>query len=314
MAGPIKKSILVIAGPTASGKTDLAMSVQTNSVIINGDSQQLYKSFPCLSALPTVEQMCQKPHRLYGILEAHQKCDVAAWTQWVKDEIRKAHENEDLPIIVGGTGFYLNTLLEGISFIPDVPNEVRQKSHEIEQRLGLSKLYEDLQKFDPPLYATFKPNDQSRIIRAWCVYVATQTPLSTFQNGPKQGGIMDDFNVMILALSPSPRSELYARIDTRFVSMIKHGAIEEIQSFKKLDYYESLPAFRAIGAKEIDAYLMGKIGLEEAVALGQQKSRNYAKRQLTWIRNKLPNATLWGDFGDEKRSQEYLQSLLIHRT
>jgi tRNA dimethylallyltransferase len=311
MACSKKKQVLVIVGPTASGKSDLALNLSQKTHIINGDSQQLYKAFPCLSALPTVEQMNRKPHRLYGILDDNQKCSAAMWAQWVKDEITDAHVNDALPIIVGGTGFYLNILLEGMSLIPDVPEYVQQKGIRLEKEQGLGKLREDLKTFDPTLYATLKPNDRSRILRAWCVFTATRTPLSTFQSEPKKGGIWNDFSVILLAIFPAFRNELYSRIDTRFVNMIKNGAVQEIQAFNRHDHYESLPAFRAIGAAQIDAYLKQKISLEEAISLGQQKSRHYAKRQLTWIRNKLSYATVWNNFGEAKESQEYLESLLF---
>ncbi len=311
MGWPKKNKVFIITGPTASGKSDLALNLNQKKHIINGDSQQLYKAFPCLSALPTMEQMNRNPHRLYGILDEKQKCDATTWAQWVKNEIRDAHLNDALPIIVGGTGFYLNILLDGISVIPDVPEEVHHQGLKIEQELGLEKLREDLKTFDPALYVTLKPNDRSRILRAWCVFMATRIPLSTFQKEPKTGGIWDDFSVILLALLPASRNELYSRIDARFLNMIQNGAIEEVKTFNQQDQYEILPAFRAIGAAQIDAYLKQKISLEQAISIGQQKSRHYAKRQLTWIRNKLPSARVWTHFGDMRESQEYLESLVL---
>ena len=119
--------------------------------------------------------------------------------------------------------------------------------------------------------------------------------------------------MILLALLPASRAELYARINTRFLSMIKNGAIEEVKAFRRHEYYESLPAFRAIGAAQIDAYLMQKMSLDEAITIGQQKSRHYAKRQLTWIRNKLPYARIWNSFGDTKDSRDYFEKLLVDR-
>lgn len=274
-------TIFIIQGPTASGKSTLAldMAKHLDACIINADSMQLYKDLPILSAQPTREEQQQTPHRLYSILDSNQSCSAQQWRMMVQDILTQDAGNFKHFIITGGTGFYIKALIEGLSPIPNVPTTVRGALHTFLQQKGASALYNLLQQEDPMMAQKLVPQDTQRILRALEVYRYTGQSLLIWQNQQKKGALEEEF--FTITLMP-PREELYEKINTRVLRMLKEGVLEEI---KKLQGQYLYGCERTLGYKELQTYLEDKISLAEAIEKTQQKSRNYAKRQTTWLRH-----------------------------
>ena len=251
-------------------------------MIVNADSAQVYRDLPVLSAAPGDDDRARAEHRLYGVIDGAEPCSAADWAALARREIDDIHAQGKLPILVGGTGLYLRTLLDGIAPVPpidpDVRREVRDGSVEA-NRLRLSKL-------DPDAATRLKPGDSTRIARALEVVLSTERTLADWQRH-RQGGIGEAVSLRPLILLP-PRDWLRARCDQRFATMIEHGAIEEVQSLLKRNLDPKLPVMRAIGVREIAAFLNGETSREQAIALGQQATRQYAKRQYTWFAHQPP--------------------------
>jgi len=274
----------LIAGPTASGKSALALALaeQRNGVVINADSAQVYRDLPVLSAAPDERDFQRAPHRLYGIMDGSQPCSAADWAELARSEVKQAHEAQRLPILVGGTGLYLRTLLDGIAPVPEIDPDVRRqvRSAAVEQnRARLAEL-------DPGAAARLNAADTTRIARALEVVLSTGRTLAEWQSR-REGGIADEIALKPLLLLP-PRDWVYRSCDTRFEAMIDGGAIAEVEALLARGLPESLPVMRAIGVREIAAFLAGEIGREEMIRRGQQATRNYAKRQYTWFSHQSP--------------------------
>jgi tRNA dimethylallyltransferase len=269
--------LAVIAGPTASGKSALAMELarRTNGVIVNADSAQLYRDIPIISAAPTTAERAEVEHRLYGVRSGDEPCSAAEWAAMARDAIADIHQRGKLPILVGGTGLYLRTLLDGIAPVPPIHPEIRTQVRES----SVERNRAELERLDPHAAARIKPADTSRIARALEVVRSTGQPLSHWQQ-QKEGGIADTVELRPLVLLP-PRDWLYARCNERFCEMIKQGAVEEVHGLlaRKLD--PALPAMRAIGVSEIAAG-------DEMIVRGQLATRQYAKRQYTWFAHQPP--------------------------
>jgi tRNA dimethylallyltransferase len=269
--------LAVIAGPTASGKSALAMELarRTNGVIVNADSAQLYRDIPIISAAPTTAERAEVEHRLYGVRSGDEPCSAAEWAAMARDAIADIHQRGKLPILVGGTGLYLRTLLDGIAPVPPIHPEIRTQVRES----SVERNRAELERLDPDAAARIKPADTSRIARALEVVRSTGQPLSHWQQ-QKEGGIADTVELRPLVLLP-PRDWLYARCNERFCEMIKQGAVEEVHGLlaRKLD--PALPAMRAIGVSEIAAG-------DEMIVRGQLATRQYAKRQYTWFAHQPP--------------------------
>jgi len=278
--------VILIAGPTASGKTGLALKVadQKNDthIIINADSAQIYSHLPILSAQPTQEEMASIPHRLFGYLDGSKSWSAASWAKDAKHEIQSAHDMGKIPILVGGTGLYIRTLLDGIAPIPDIdPNiriEVRSMTNE--------ESYSQLQSADPFMAKALHPSDTTRIARALEVIRSTNISIKTWREN-KEGGIAEHINLKPLLLLP-PREWLYNRCDRRFLQMFDGGALDEVQSLLEHDPPPDSPLWRAIGVKELRSYIEGHTNRAEAIERGQIATRQYAKRQYTWFRNQSP--------------------------
>ena len=285
MPNPEKnKPVALIAGPTASGKTALALHLAQlrDCTIINADSAQVYADLPILSAQPTAEEMDGAPHKLFGYLDGNDPCSAARWAADAKVEITKAHGEGRLPVLVGGTGLYMRTLLDGIAPIPEIAPKLRAEI----RAMVTGDAWQALQNDDAAIAATLNPNDDSRIKRALEVIRSTGQSLSEWRE-KKEGGIADQIELHPLILLP-PREWLYERCDLRFVQMLETGAIEEVQALIKRGLPGDAPVMRAIGVPEISAMLSGELSRDEAVRLGQTATRQYAKRQFTWFRNQLP--------------------------
>jgi tRNA dimethylallyltransferase len=284
MTSKPKPPVALIAGPTASGKSALALALAeaAGGVIVNGDSAQVYRDLPVLSAAPTPDELARAEHRLYGYLDGPVPCSAADWAAAAQREIADIHGQGRLPILVGGTGLYLRTLLDGIAPVPEIDPEVRRRVREASLEENRAQLHE----LDPKAAARLKPADRARIARALEVVQSTGRTLAEWQQR-REGGIAEEIELRALILLP-PRDWLYRRCDERFAGMIEQGAIEEVKALlaRKLD--PQLPVMRGIGVREIAACLAGEISLDEAVAAGQRATRRYAKRQYTWFSHQPP--------------------------
>lgn len=277
--------LVVIAGPTASGKSGLALALaqQIEGVIVNADSAQIYRDLRVLSAAPSKQELRQAEHRLYGVQDGSLPCSAAEWAELARQEIAEIHLSGRTPILVGGTGLYLRTLLEGIAPVPAINDEVRARVRETsieENRHRLSTL-------DPEAAARIKPADTTRINRALEVILSTGRKLAEWQK-QREGGIAEKISLWPLILLP-PRKWLYARCDERFSHMIDQGAVSEVEALLTRKLNPNLPVMRAIGVRELSSYLLGETSLDEAVAAGQQATRRYAKRQYTWFAHQPPS-------------------------
>ena len=281
--------LALIAGPTASGKSavalDLAKAMDKSGrtgVIINADSMQVYADIPVLSAAPSEAEMGQAEHRLYGAWDGKDACSAADWAAKAKAEIEDCHENGYVPILVGGTGMYLKVLIEGIAPIPDIDPEVR----EVVRTMDIKTAYAALEIEDPLRAAELEPGDSQRIARALEVKRSTGVTLSDWQEA-KTGGIGDVVDLHAVVLMPE-RQWVYDRCDTRFAKMMEFGAVEEVEALLTRKLSPDRPVMRAIGVPEIAAFLRDEMSMDEAIAAGAQSTRQYAKRQFTWLRNQCP--------------------------
>ena len=253
-------------------------------MIVNGDSAQIYNDLPILSAAPGPDERSRAEHRLYGVLGGAQPCSAADWAAMARREIADVHASDRLPILVGGTGLYLRTLLDGIAPVPaidpDVRRQVRLKPVE-ENRERLAEL-------DAEGAARLKPTDTTRIARALEVLLSTGKPLAEWQK-EREGGIAEAIDLKPLILLP-PRDWLYRRCDERFAQMIELGAANEVRALLDRRLDPALPVMRAIGVREIAAWLKGDVTRQDAIAAGQQATRRYAKRQYTWFVHQPPES------------------------
>jgi tRNA dimethylallyltransferase len=275
---------ILIAGPTASGKSAaaLALAERLGGTVINADSMQVYRELRVLTARPSAAEESRVPHRLYGTIPASEAFSVGRWLDEAKAAIAEARAAGRVPILIGGTGLYFKALLEGLAPIPDIPVELRAHWRERSERLGAEELHRELAARDPGMAAKLKPSDPQRIVRALEVIDATGVSLLEWQGAPAAAGL-DEASAVRLLVAPE-REPLYAAIDDRFDRMVEEGAIEEVQDLIALDLPDSLPAMRAHGVRELRAYLAGESSLEEAKSKAKTESRRYAKRQMTWAR------------------------------
>ena len=287
------REVLIITGPTASGKTRLALkkAKELNGIIINCDSLQVYKDLKILTAFPSNEEFTSYPHKLFGYLNYDEKISAVDWAKSASKEIENSFSIGKLPIISGGTGFYLNILINGISPIP----EVSIQNREIANKLAISdfdSLCNELYKLDPKLKVTHPKEKHHQLIRAYEIFLETGKSIREFLNLPKLKFIKDiDFK--IIKLLPD-RKELYKTIESRFDKMLQNGAINEVKNLldkinisDREKIFDQYPIFKAIGAKEITFYLDGNISFSQMHEIALLNSRHYAKRQITWFKNQL---------------------------
>ena len=300
----MRPPVAVIAGPTASGKSALAIALaeRTGGTVINADSAQVYGDLSVLSARPGPEDVARAEHRLFGTRDAAVPCSAADWASEAKAVIAEVHGGGGLPILAGGTGLYLRTLLDGIAPVPEIDPDIRAEVRATPVADNMRRLAE----VDPSAADRLRPSDTTRVARALEVALSTGRPLAEWQ-AEKAGGIRDDVSVSALLLLP-PRAWLYERCDRRFAAMMELGAVEEVERLlaRKLD--PALPAMRAIGVPEIAAMLQGRITRAEAIAAGQQATRRYAKRQYTWFAHQAPAE--WPRFQEALSTPEELTRAL----
>jgi tRNA dimethylallyltransferase len=278
---------VILGGPTASGKSALAVSIarEFGGTVINADSLQVYRELPVLTAQPAAAAHAVAPHRLYGFLPATERCSAARWAAWARAEIDAASERGRLPIVVGGTGLYLRALQHGLAPVPEIPSAVRAAAKERLAALGKTAFHAELASRDAAMAARIRPSDSQRMVRAWEVLEATGRSLADWQ--ARQDGPAEGPRFLTLALMPE-RAMLYSACDARFRAMVEQGALAEAAALRDLD--PGLPAFKALGLRELIAHLRGESTLEVAITAAQQATRRYAKRQMTWFRNQMPEA------------------------
>lgn len=278
---------VVIAGPTASGKSGLALKIakSLNGVIINADSQQLYSSFRVLTSRPTSQDEVDAEHRLYGCLRPNEISSLKRWADIASREVHSALDAGALPIIVGGTGLYIKSLIGGFSDIPDVPDQVRLQANDIIETKGLPYLYSLLARKDPGYGKKINPNDAQRISRAWEVIEYTGFSLDYWHSRPHIK-LLNGVDVLSLAIFPL-RAELYKACDQRFFRMLELGALKEVEQILASGIDINAPVMRALGAKELAQFIHGCMDLDTATKAAQQRTRRYAKRQVTWFKNQF---------------------------
>ncbi|HEV2567532.1 tRNA (adenosine(37)-N6)-dimethylallyltransferase MiaA [Sphingomonas sp.] len=276
--------LALIAGPTASGKTALALAAAEHGevTIINADSAQVYRDLRILSARPDEIDMSRAPHRLFGYVDGAEACSAARWARDAREQIAAAHRAGRTPLLVGGTGLYIRTLLQGIAPIPDIDPDIRAAV----RAMAVDAAYIALRQEDPESAERLAPADTTRVQRALEVVRSTGQPLGAWHR-QRAGGIGTQVHLRPMILVP-PREWLVQRSDARFLGMVESGAVDEVERLlaRKLD--PDLPVMRAIGVREITAWLYGDMTRAEMVEAGRLATRRYAKRQFTWFRHQLP--------------------------
>ena len=281
LPSPFSVDFLILAGPTASGKSGLAIELaeKLNGEIINADSMQVYKNLSILTARPLESEI---PHHLYGVLEAYESSSAAWWVNETCSLIKNCISRSKFPIVVGGTGLYLQALTQGLSPVPQIEPDIRQKvrdlNHELKEKFG-----EYVYGIDPLLRNYIRPSDPQRLCRALEVFLQTGHSI-TFWHGKLSPLHSYTYKYIVIE---TDRNQLYEQINIRFQLMIENGALEEVQNLRKLNILPNSPVLKAIGVPELSAYLDGDLTLEEAMQKAQTNSRHYAKRQMTWFRRQV---------------------------
>ena len=281
--------LIVIGGPTASGKSPLALSLAETlgGAIINADSMQVYAELKVLTARPTPQDEARVPHHLYGYLPAARRCSVGLWLGEARRTASTCLAAGEIPMVVGGTGFYLDALVNGLSPVPDVPGDVRAEVAKHTEGLAPAELHELAAAADLELARRLPAGDTQRLVRLIEVMEATGEPLSSWQKLPRQDGWTGP--VLYLVLEPD-RQSLYAACDMRFDTMIAGGALDEVCELAEQRLAPDLPVMRALGVPHLLAHLNGDESLAQAVTASKTATRRYAKRQLTWFRHQTPQA------------------------
>jgi tRNA dimethylallyltransferase len=276
---------VLIAGPTASGKSAaaLALAEKLGGAIINADSMQVYRELRVLTARPTPEAEARVPHYLYGHVSASERYSAGRYQDDAAQALRDVRDRGLLPIFAGGTGLYFGALTEGLSPIPTVPASVRSEVRRRFETLGRDAFFADLAQRDGATAAKLKPSDTQRVLRAADVLEATGRPLSAWQEASGDA-VLRDCRLARFVLSP-PREVVLERIDARLKLMVEQGILEEARALAGLD--PSLPAAKALGVPELIRHLRGEIDLAEALEAVRIATRQYAKRQQTWFRNRM---------------------------
>jgi tRNA dimethylallyltransferase len=279
---------VLIAGPTASGKSALALELaqKTGGVVINADSMQVYRDLRVITARPTPEEEAKVPHRLYGHVDAAVNFSAGHWVADAAAVLAEVRAQNRLPIFVGGSGLYFKALTRGLSAVPPIPPEIRQGARARLERDGVEALHAELAQRDPATAERLKPRDRTRIARALEVVEATGRSLTDWH---REGlpPLLPPGQFRALFLAPD-RDQLYARIDARYDAMLAAGALEEVAALAARHLDPLLPAMKAHGVPALIRHLKGEITREEAAAIGRADTRHYAKRQFTWFRHQLP--------------------------
>tara|TARA_A100001388_G_scaffold145178_1_gene107709 strand:- start:639 stop:1547 length:909 start_codon:yes stop_codon:yes gene_type:complete len=282
----LKSKIVLIYGPTASGKSSFAIKLakKIGGEIINADSMQVYKELKVLTARPLKKDYNNIKHHLYGFQSVKKKFSTGDWLKLVKEKIENIKKRKKVPILVGGTGLYFKALTDGLVNIPNIPIKFRKNVRYLHKKIGSKKFFSKLVKLDPLTKNFLSSSDTQRAIRAYEVKSFTKKSLyDWFRNTKSEFEKKDFFKIYI----DYPRSKLINRINIRAVKMIENGAIPEVRSFINLKVPQSKTASKAIGIKEIRDYLKKKIEKPDVIEKISIKTRQYAKRQTTWGRGNM---------------------------
>ena len=283
---------VLIAGPTASGKSReaLALAQAINGVVINADSMQVYREAPILTAQPSAADKALAPHLLYGHVSVRELYSVGLWRDSAITACDRALAMGRIPIFVGGTGMYFSALTEGLADIPPVPDDVRDNARALLQDIGVEQLHARLAERDPLTASRLRPSDPQRVLRAYEVFEATGRPLAEWQEAPA-APVLKDKKLAAFVLDP-PRPELRARIAARFEQMVERGGLEEAAAMTGLD--PALPAAKLLGLRPLQALAAGELTKDAALELAITATRQFAKRQMTWFRHRMPHY-IWFD-------------------
>ena len=281
-----EKKVILLAGPTASGKSKLAIKLAQhfNGEIINADSMQIYKEISILTSRPNVQDAKIVKHHLYGFNSVKKKFSTGQWLKMALKEIEKQWQNERTPIVVGGTGLYFKALTEGLTKIPNISNNVRTQVRKLHKKIGQKRFFIQLIKLDPLAKQFVLPSDPQRSMRAYEVKKFTNKSLFEFTKETKSNFKSSVFKKLFINI---PRESLHQKIEKRVDEMFSFGAIKEVRKFNKMKVNKELSSNKIIGIKEIKDYLEGKITLSKTKELITQKTRQYAKRQFTWARGHM---------------------------
>jgi tRNA dimethylallyltransferase len=284
---PAPGTVFVVCGPTASGKSALALAIaqRIGGGIINADSMQVYRGLEILSAQPTAEERALVPHFLYGVLEPDDPCSAGRWRELALKAIADVRAAGRVPVLCGGTGLYLRALMQGIAPVPMIPADVRAAVRARHAALGNAAFHAELAARDPETAAGIRPSDPLRMMRAMEVLEATGLPLARWRALPGEGA--PDGTIFRTVLLDPPRDALYAAIEARFRRMVTAGALAEAAALVARGVDPQLPAMKALGVAELARAAAGEVEIEYAVMRAVTQSRNYAKRQVTWFRRQL---------------------------
>lgn len=305
LANALPTAVLVV-GPTASGKSALALAVarEFNGVVINADSMQVYEGLPLLTAQPDAADRAAAEHCLYGVLAADDPCSAARWRDQAAETLARVWQQGRLPIVTGGTGLYIRALCQGLSPMPIVADSVRQQARAELEQMGNVAFHTRLATVDPVMAAQLDVGNSQRLVRAWEVWQASGQTFSHWQSLPPEGAVAARW--ITLRLDP-PRPHLRESCARRFAAMVAQGAVEEVAALQARRLDPALPIMKALGVPELSAYLDGDLPLEVAVERAVQATVAYAKRQGTWFRHQLPAV----DLTIEQLSESLLQRIFI---
>ena len=278
----MKKTIYFITGPTGIGKSKFAINLsnQLNGEIINADSMQIYKELKILSARPTSSDIKNVNHHLYGYVSGKERFNVEKWCLDAVNKINILNDKNIIPIFVGGTGLYIDTIINGITSIPSIPETLKNSSKELFDRIGSNNFFKIVSNFDPEEVKKISKNDTQRLKRIWEVYNYTNKKFSSWKKKENKK-FLEKFNYKIILFLPD-RQKNYNRVNERVLKMFNRGAIDEIKKLLNLNYNNSLPIMKAHGVPEITSYLDNSISLDECISKIQKVTRHYVKRQNTW--------------------------------
>jgi len=281
-----KKKVILIAGPTASGKSKLAIKLakHVNGEIVNADSMQVYKEICILTSRPNIQDEKIIKHHLYGFRSVKKNYSTGLWVENVVKNIKQIWKKGKIPIIVGGTGLYFKALTDGLSKIPNIPSTIRDSTRKLHKKIGQNNFFKRLLKLDPSSKKFVLSTDPQRSMRAYEVKKFTNKSLSKFMKKTKPKLKKSTFVKLFINF---PRDLLNKNIEKRVEIMFHKGAVEEVKKFKKMKIKKDLPASKIIGVREIEDYLIGKITLSKSQELIKQRTRQYAKRQFTWARGHM---------------------------
>ncbi len=304
--------VLIVAGPTASGKSALALELAAafGGVIINADALQIYRDLEILTARPDPAACARAPHRLYGVLDAAERGSAGNWRERALAEVAAAIQSGRLPIVVGGTGLYIRTLTRGLAPFPEIPELYRAEAAALHRALGGAGFRARLAALDPDAARRLYAGDSQRLMRAYAVVRATGLPIGAWRERRHSAA---PYRFATILLMP-PRERLYAAGNARFAAMIERGALAEAAALAERGLDPGLPAMKAVGLPELIRHLRGEMPLAEAVAAGQRATRHYAKRQVTWFRHQLAPDLVFGEQFSEsllRCSRQFIDEFLL---